>query len=53
MGWWVVSVTEMPRLFPWSRTLVEVAEMVRDALTMCPGVEANPASATVAFFSQA
>ena len=27
--------------------------MVRDALTMCPGVEANPASATVAFFSQA
>ena len=42
------------RTFPPSAApLVEVAEMVRDALTMCPGVEANPAPATVAFFSQA
>lgn len=46
-GWWAVTVPEVPGLFTQVRTLAEVEAMVRDALTLFPEAEDNPAAAEV------
>lgn len=46
-GWWTVEVEEVPGLFTQTKRLDQIPDMVRDALTLFPEIEDDPASAEV------
>ena len=46
-GWWTVEVDGVPGLFTQAKRLDQIPNMVRDALTLFPEVEDDPASAAV------
>lgn len=51
-GWWTVEVEEVPGLFTQTKRLDQIPDMVRDALTLFPEVEDDPATAKIVVVPQ-
>ena len=46
-GWWAVSVPEVDGLFTQARRLDQIPAMVRDALTLFPELDIDPADTEI------